>query len=366
MRVLFVNHDISSYGAGASLSLMLRNNDDITFDMIVPRLAAPYEKIIRERFNLQSGDLFFLNLFMDMFCYVGGACWKYPLGKRMRMYFHAWIDYRRFFYLLDMGNYDLVYINSLVLYKYVVKHTKCIIHIRERYQPAGKSVERYINTAAGVIFIDNATFAPFLNLLATKYRIINNPFDMTDLEGEKIPLSFAGIELKDKIVFSIIGQVNAAKGVVEVVRAFLEVEQQNIVLFIAGNSELKIVERIKELCGDDNRVVLLGHLRSVAELYNITDYLIRGERYQCIGRTTIEALFAGCNVMVPGVEPYQEFGDCLNRFYDRIKYYSPGDFSMLTRLIREHAGRKVTERKYFSNVIEHVQSVNAFIRDVYA
>jgi hypothetical protein len=366
MKILFVNHDVSRYGAAASLSLMLRNNDEISFDMIVPQFAAPKEKEIRKRFNLQSGNLWFLNLIKDMSCYTGETCKKYPLGKRLRIYFNTRIGYLKFLYILDKGNYDLVYINSLVLYKYVVKNTKCIIHIRERYQPAGKAIEKYINLAAGVIFIDNATFTPFSGLITTNYRIINNPFDMTRLQGQKIPVHFAGRDLRNKTVFSIIGQVNLTKGVLDVVLAFLAVKHRDIILFIAGNGQTKVVKAIAELCAKDDRVVRLGHLEHVAGLYNITDYLIRGERYQCIGRTTIEALFAGCSVMVPGQGAYEEFGSCLDRFKDKINFYTPGEFSSLTRLISGHANQKRGKREYFSNVTEPVNLVNGFLKNVCA
>ncbi|MCI5122974.1 MAG: hypothetical protein D3925_00485 [Candidatus Electrothrix sp. AR5] len=150
----------------------------------------------------------------------------------------------------------------------------------------------------------------------------------------------------------------------EIVRSFHKVEDDNMILFIAGNCSNSFRDEIMSACCNDNRVVVLGHRDSVAELYNITDYLIRGEKYQCIGRTIVEALFAGCSVLLPGTGPYQEFKGCLDRFSRKINFYPPGNFCSLKKLIAEHAGRKVTERKYYSNVSEHVKALNMFLKEI--
>ena len=364
MKVLFVNHDVSWYGAAASLSLMLQENPELSFDMIVPRWTADTAENTRQRFNIQSGKLFFLNLYMDMSCYAGGQHWQDPLSRRIRSRFAAWLDYWKFLKLIRTGQYDLIYINSLVLYKYIVKNRKTVIHIRERYQPNGNPVVRYTKQAAGVVFIDNATFAPFSGHGLKKYAVINNPFDMTGLQNMDRSFSFEGIDLRDITVFSMVGQVNAGKGILDVVRAFHRVADQKIMLFLAGNCHKNFQSKIAKICEDDLRIRVLGHRDSVAELYAVTDYLIRGEKYQCIGRTTIEALFAGCSVLVPGLEPYQEFRECLERFSDKINFYPPGDFSSLSSLIAAHAGRKIMERKYYSNVTDHVQQLNTFLEEV--
>jgi glycosyltransferase involved in cell wall biosynthesis len=251
-----------------------------------------------------------------------------------------------------------------VLYRYIVKNKKTVIHVRERYETKSKSVVRYIKKAAGVIFIDKATFDPFFEYKLKKYAIINNPFDMTSLQNLSGRDAFEGIELKNTTVFSMIGQVNASKGILDVVRAFHNVDNQKIILFIAGNCSEVLRDSIAKACGDDPRIKVLGHRNSVLELYAVTDYLIRGELYQCIGRTMIEALFAGCAVLVPGMEPYQEFGECLELFTDKINFYPPGDFSALSSLIAACVGRKIKERKYYSNVAVHVQQLNSFLTEI--
>ena len=360
MKILFVNHDISHYGAATSLSLMLRNNPYISLDMIVPKKGRYEEEDIKRRFDLCDGKVYYHNMSVDMTCYVGGLRKKITLRKKIE----KCKDFAKFLFLAKFGKYDLIYINSLVLYKYVVKSKKVLIHIRERYEANGRPVLDHINKASGVIFIDNATFAPFRDHICTKYRIINNPFDMTGLSTINRADSFEHLDIKDKTVFSVIGQVVASKGIMEIVGSFHKVKDNNIILFIAGNCSDNFNDQILNSCDNDNRVVVLGHRDSVAELYNITDYLIRGERYQCIGRTIFEALFAGCFVLLPGTKSFQEFGKYFDKFSEKIYLYPPGDFDSLTKLIAEHAGKKVTKRKYYSNVAEHVQEVNMFLQDI--
>ncbi|MCI5123130.1 MAG: hypothetical protein D3925_01305, partial [Candidatus Electrothrix sp. AR5] len=184
MKILFVNHDISHYGAATSLSLMLRNNSSLDFDMIVPQKGKYEEEDIRSRFNLRDGKLFFHKLSLDMSCYVGGFKKRITFKERICKKIEERKFFISFLYLAIFGRYDLVYINSIVLYRYITKYNKTLIHIRERYEKNGKPVLEYINKASGVIFIDNATFSPFTDSISTKYKIINNPFDMTGLDAK--------------------------------------------------------------------------------------------------------------------------------------------------------------------------------------
>lgn len=364
MKILIVNHDISNYGAATSLSLMLRNNPHIEFDMIVNNKAKDKADRIKQKFNVRNGKIYYFNLWLDMSCFVGGYRAKRSFYEEVRYQLKIKKDYLRYLFLLKNKNYDLIYINSIVLYKYIVNFKKCLIHIRERYEDNGKPIIKYINKASGVVFIDNSTYFPFSKYINSPFRIINNPVDMTILKKRVAGKKIHGVNTVHNTVFSIIGQVNKKKGVYDIIKAFHEAKDRKIRLLVVGNCKISFLAELKVLSNNDERIVYLGHHNDIAEIYNITDFLIRGERYQCIGRTMLEALFSGCEVLVPGTRSYKEFNDCLNKFSDKIHYYPPCNFNSLKNLIADCSGRKINERIYRSNVSEHVNNINDFMDSI--
>ncbi|MGX9728402.1 MAG: glycosyltransferase [Candidatus Electronema sp. VV] len=331
--------------------------------MIVPVKEKGREAEIKEKFNVCN--LFFLYLHVDMSCFIGGKNGYKNISRKiidLILYSFAYVRYKT---IIRNGNYDIVYINSLTLHRYVLNNKKTVIHIRESLNKERIDVQSRIDNAIGAVFIDRATFTPFAKSIQIPFEVINNPFDMTHVSKIHHHRGiFCGINLSKKTVFSMIGQVTVEKGVLDIVNAFHEIDNKDIVLFIAGNCIESMYKKIKKLCNSDERIVILGHMDNVSILYNNTDYLIRGEKYQCVGRTIFEALFSGCYVLIPGKSTYKEPYEDLSYFNDKIIYYPPGDFSRCRELISECIGKKVIERSYIRNVDRHVDQLNFFFEKV--
>ena len=271
--------------------------------------------------------------------------------------------------IIEKGNYDVIHLNSLVLYPLINKDKKYIIHARELINPKYKWIDlfkKHIRKAAGIIYIDVSTQKSVEAYYEHKKGIvINNPFDMLTVENLEYRECMNRFQLSyDTTVFSMLGQIGKSKGSDLVLEAFHRVKSSNIAMLVVGNYEHKFGRMLIEKYKDDKRIIFCGEYLDTSPIFRISDYILRGEDQFCIGRTIYEGLYSGCGVIIPGNESNLESIVENEIWGDKIVFYEPVNLNELVDCIDACAKKKFIEKKYYSNTKDYVKKYKAFIEDV--
>lgn len=363
MKILFVTHDASIYGASRSLGTLLRSAWDLDAHLVVARRAgvvAP--SAVTERFGSRVQYRGQRHLPFDP-DYLGGPDrrsirfglltplqWAVSRGPLLR-----WIERERF---------DAIHLNSLTLHPMIRDDLPFIIHVREIARTTVRSLPS-LERARGVIFIDAATREPFTGAALRENIVLNNPVDMrsvASIDDRSVRRSLGVPE--DAIVFSLIGILHPEKGTDFVLRSFVRCARPEARLLVVGGGDVRYLEHCRSIAASDPRVLFHGEQPAIEQIYAATDHVVRGEPQACIGRTVYEGLLAGAGVLVPGAdEDRARFFD-ESRFADRIALYPPRDLDALTARF-ETLGRPrrgVPE----ANVPDYLAQFDAFLRRVVA
>lgn len=366
-RVLIITHDAGNYGASRSLQLLVNNWNGVTIDLIVARrfVGRFSAQDIRRRFHANVDKIMKFHLPLD-YCYRGKP--EHPILLFLHQKVLRWLwktERPRFQRLLRVGNYDLVHLNSLVLHQLIVPDTPCTIHVREIFDRSSDDAVRSLRKAQGIVFIDDATRAPFEQQPLPPSIVLNNPIDMS-------PLASSGGQLHGPhevapqvhTVFSMIGKITSDKGADFVVRCFRRITSDRARLLLVGGGDPVAVARAKQAAKGDTRIVFWGEEPDILKVYRISDYILRGEPYPCIGRTVYEGLYAGAEVVIPATAESMRGLFEYDRFVDRIHGYAPRDEDGLAGLLQTLATRKVMDRSFLSNADEYVRCFSAFVHSV--
>jgi glycosyltransferase involved in cell wall biosynthesis len=355
LSLLFVTHSLHHGGAIRSLRGLIANYQGITCDLVVPHRAAMTDDEARAYFgpNVRRIVRFWLPFEL---CYRGRpALWRY--GHRWIALRLLWLANRAAFYRLAAG-YDAIHLNSIVLHPIVRAELPFVIHVREIVDLDLAAVRGSVCSARGTIFIDEATRTPFRDL-ELRSLVLNNPIDMSAVDAPPADAAARlGAALATLTIFSIIGVLIPEKGIDRVIRAFRATRDPQLRLVIVGEGFAEAA--LRELARGDPRITFWGFTRDVEPLFAMSDYVLRGEAYPCVGRTIYEALYAGCAVIIPGPgdAPLFEY----ERFATRIHFYPPGDETRLRATFESLAGKKLGAKRGGTNVAEHVAGFDRFIR----
>jgi glycosyltransferase involved in cell wall biosynthesis len=354
--ILFVTHTLKLGGAERSLRELVRNLDGVVCDLVVPRLSRQSDDEIREMYGPAVRRVDRTWLPFDL-CYRG----RPPVHRAIHRYLGAllWrLGRRRLDGRMANGHYDAIHLNSVVLHAMVRSELPFIVHMREIVDLHQERVARSLAAARGVIFIDQATRAPFTSL-QTPHVVLNNPFAM---RGSPVPAEAVGrlgADPRDVTVFAIVGMLIAAKGVDRVIRAFRRVSASDARLLIVGRGRDR--GALERLARGDDRIVFWGEEHEIERIYAFTDYVIRGETTFAVGRTIYEGLYAGSEVILPA-GPDDEVFD-RERFGDRIHLYAPGDEDALRMVMQSLAARKIIRQPPLSNVDDYVRRFLSFVTE---
>lgn len=287
------------------------------------------------------------------YCYIGkSTSFVHNTVSSIKSIFHERLLKNICIFIKDK-KYEYVHINSLILHKLVSDQYPCIIHIRERYDGSDPSVYESLTKAKGVIFIDNTVYEPFKHLNLKHKIILNNPIDMS-MGSDPLKHLYPNIT-----VFTYIGRIEPDKGVSLLIDAFKAANLSNSLLLIVGGGEGDYINKMRNKSVGCGNIIFRGIEENIQEIYDITDYVLRGENQQCIGRTMYEGLYSGCEVIIPGNDLSQVFEG--ETFKDMIHFYNPCDVDDLKKQFESYAGKKIINRVYRSNVREYMERFNKFI-----
>lgn len=376
MKILYITHSGDlTYGAAKSLKYIL-NNIDVEYDLIcTKRLFKEYGE---ENIRIYTGNrvkniypmwLPYEDEVMLPKSYVKLSKYRILRGTIRRYLTKLQAMYSKLiiYKMIYKNNYDIVHLNSIVLYPLLSSKFNTIIHIRELYNGKSKQTfSRYIQMASGVVFIDNASSQELTDIPIEKKIILNNPIDMTsinELSQEVISKKY-NISIKNKVVFSIIGIISPIKGVDFVIECFKSLNLDNIILMIVGNGSKQYLDNCIEIACNDDRIIFTGEIKKIEEIYAISDYIIRADDKFGIGRTVYEGLYSGCSVILQGSEENHKdmFNDEL--FSNKIHFYEPRNFNELANKIIQLSQNKVKKEKQYSNVKEYMEKLNCFYKKI--
>lgn len=358
-KLLFVNHSLKLGGARRSLRELIRARG-APCDLVVQMDEREMDDdAIRAFFGplVERIERFWLPFEL---CYRGRPA-LVPHAYRWAGLAALWWINREKFYRFARG-YDAVHLNSVVLHPMVRADLPFVLHVREIVDLDLRRVRRHAERARGVIFIDEATRAPFTSAHLRAATVLNNPVDMTGVGP--LPTDAAariGGAPEHLTIFCIAGLLIPEKGVDRVIRAFRETRDPNTRLLIVGEGEQEGV--LRGLAARDPRIIFWGVERNIETVYALADYVLRGEAYPCVGRTIYEALYAGCGVIIPG-SPSENTLFEYARFRDRVSFYPPADEARLRVVFETLAGHKLPPKQGASNAGAHAAAFEDFIQQI--
>jgi hypothetical protein len=359
MKLLFVTHDISIYGASRSLQTLLRNyhEEDVEVHLLINKKIIGGNDIqaVKKRFGNVVKEVHELYLPIDP-CWIGAP--DLSVSVKIKN-FLASITRRAFEDLLRRQRYDIVYLNSIVLHPLITREATFIVHVREVFKRSEEAISN-IALAKGLIFIDSATEKAMRSLIPESAAsiVLNNPFDMSAVE-HVLPAE-VGTDVASTTIITLIGQITEGKGTDFIIRTFVSSSISRTRLIIVGHGEDAYVTRCRKSAEGNPNVVFYGEEPQIERIFKIADYVIRGEAFPCIGRTVYEGLFSGCQVILPGDENLVVEKEVQNN----VIYYQPRNAADLKKIFERIDGKKVSERKVRTNVVDYVRRFHSFLQRV--
>jgi glycosyltransferase involved in cell wall biosynthesis len=363
LKLLFVTHTVDPMGGAAKSLRELIHAWDVDADVMLHRFnGAPDDAAVRAFFGPRVRNVHREWLAYDM-CYRGRPSVR-ESARRHLLFPLMWRARRaRFHDFVAQKGYDAVHLNSIVLHPLVRADQPFLLHVREILDGAQPRALASAVAATGVLFIDEATRAPFSTTPLRASIVLNNPVDMRAV-GTLPPGAAArlGGDPAKLTVFAMIGALIPEKGVDVAIDAFRRTDAADARLVIVGTGQRDYVARLERQAAGDRRVIFWGGERDIAAIYTLADFVVRGEAYHCVGRTIYEALYSGCGAIVPGDRASHAFFE-YERFADRIELYRPSDRDALAQIFRADSGRKLTGKVGASNAAAYADELARFVRD---
>lgn len=300
MKVLFISHEDSKFGAPKSLMELMRtlkNKYDIEPVVMLHSKDDVYDFCRRE--NIEAHVVGHRNITCGHKSEIVSHLKKIPKNIVNRF-----DDYRALNYIkknIDMSKIDIIHSNvtittlgMLLNKKFNIPH---VVHLRE----AAGNVENFVYTRDYIKTLKNG-----VNYYIAISKFNKREWIKRGLPSEKVHVIYNGLDLSKleevadcnqndgrlRVVFS--GAISEDKGQITLIEAIhrLSLEKQNkvIVDFIgAGDSEYqkKLVSRIKQYNLEET-VNLLGYIDNAVMRYSNYDVGIIASKAEAFGRVTVE------------------------------------------------------------------------------
>lgn len=337
MKILVITHSSNSvYGAATSLKSLL-NNADFKFDLVyLNNLTRRIDKFEMKKWAGKNCE----NVFGYMYSVdIRTVVKQTPkiFIKELLKKVYTWYGNFKVKKLIRQGNYDLIILNSLTLYKWIQNDIATMIIVRCMLLETTRiyyNVVKKIEHAKKVVFIGSELKYPFRNGNIKSSVILPNPINMekvNEIDSEAV-LKKYNLNIKKEIIIAILGVVNSEKGIHFAIDAFKKTNRKDIKLLIVGSGNKKYYEYCKKLSQNDDRIVWIGETEKTEEIYKITDYVLRADRFFVVGRTVYEGLFSGCGLIIQGNYNNLKMINEWELYKDRIYFYSPRNETELIKI----------------------------------
>lgn len=357
---LFIIHTVNMTGGGSqSIRRLIRNlNEEI--DLLLPENASVSNGVLKKFYGKNVRKIYRLNLPFRQSTHGIKLDWNKENIKRwIRRESKYLKDKKKIYDLIRANHYQFVHLNSYVLYPLLTSQLPMYIHIREVFEGnilTRVFVHRKLRKARGVIFIDFVA-RKAIGTCNKKELVLNNPFNQTGVLNVDRPETCRRFQLsEDRTIFAFVSaSADKVKGQDYVIDEFRRAGCKKSELLIVGGGRSKEYRHVPG-------VHFLGCIENMEQIYAITDFVIRGDMMFATGRTTFEALYSGCTVMIPGEkasdkEKFFEY----EKFCDRVLFYKSRKKDALANLIKTVDGKKKEKCLGLSNETEYVRQFLQFV-----
>ena len=180
-------------------------------------------------------------------------------------------------------------------------------------------------------------------LFSGYHQCVANPWlnvPLGDYEGHMLRPEVAQLRARWRadgrtIVFGSVGRLIAEKGMDVLIGAFRAAFRQGdepVRLVIAGDGPQQ--RELQQLAAGDARIAFIGTLPEIAPVYRAFDIYVSAARFEPFGLTMLEAMDAGCALVVTRTEGPREF---LKE--ERVLWAEPSDVTMLAAQLSAAAAR---------------------------
>lgn len=355
VRILFIVHTTNMVGGSSQSLRNLFINLGEKADMLVPEDMSVRNKDIKKFYGPNVNRVYRYNLpyrrsFNASAEPVDWIEWIWTERKFRK-------DRNEIFQIIRKNGYDVIHLNSYVLYPLISGQYPMYIHVREVCS-ANRLIKRFIQArfrrSHGIIYIDYTTKEALG--VKEKYTVLNNPFDQRktlEVNLQNVRNKYA-IQEEETVFTYIAAAANATKGLSFVIDAFIKAACKNARLLVVGPQKIAKSKHSGITC--------TGEISQMEEIYAITDYVLRGDNVAAIGRTIYEGLYSGCNVIIPengtyGMDKMFEH----EKFGDHIFFYKLRNRDSLVHIIRERNGLKKSGVLGLSNVDQYVKQFKKFV-----
>jgi hypothetical protein len=346
MRILFVTHDTSNYGASKSLQALIAElkKKNVHCELVVRRrILGTYDyKELKNKFYVDTIHTLWLPF---LSCFIGR---KQPLLIKEAI----WMKLNNFFSMLSKHQIillarkrkiDIIHLNSITLIDMVNIELPFIIHVRELLDSSFHDlIINNIKNVKGVICIDDVVSNPLKIFEIQNTLILSNPFEFNSLSENSKSLQYSDFKkrISDKYVIAIIGYVKDEKGI-NFVLDFLKYNNcKKFVFAVIGQGEL--FATCKRFEKNDPRLITYGEEENIKYIYQNVDLVVRGDDVPRVGRTIYEAIHSGTEVLIPGnksdypADLYEKYSESINFYKTRDLF----DFSDKINLLVSR-GKKI-------------------------
>ncbi len=373
MRVVFVTHYSSLYGANRSLLCLTEGLKEFGIESFVLCPSnGDVVKVLKER-SIPFSVLPFST-------WIGESRLE-GLRRSMRNFKALPFLIRQ----VRQWNADLIYTNSSAtpvgaliaraLHKPHVWHIREFVslHYQQRYDWGEGAFKYFLNKADAVIAISRAVKEVILDGLHAKTYVIYNGV-ISKAECETLRKKSRSFNSPSKYNFAIVGAISPNKGQEQAIRALGHIKKDwlDIRLIIAGGGWDGYIDHLKELCeklGVNEQVEFLGYVSDPFEVYMKADAVLMCSKYEAMGRVTAEAMATAKPVIgfnsggtpeiieneVTGLlyeGNYENLAGCMVRFLENPKWAREMGISGW-----EKARREYTIEVYAKNVHEVLRQV---------
>ena len=367
MKVLIIMHSSNTvYGAAKSLQKLIEACDwDI--DIIYPNsfFRPVKQEVIRKYSMGKAGFVKSLYLpFREKAVYEKTFTIKEIIWESIKRIFETFDRFKLKKIILN-GNYDFVLFNSIVLYPLFNISSKSVVYVREMIigkRDIYKNILKKIRQAKKVIFIDKSLTSPF-NIEEMDYAIINNPFDMSSVNSLDSTVLRKKYGIPEKqVVISMVGQISPDKGIDFAINTFNCLTREDIILLIVGKGNTDYFSLCRHLANNNRNIIFTGEIKTVEEIYCISDYILRADLVFATGRTVYEGLYSGCDVIMQkeddsNLQNISEF----DIFKEYLHFYKTRDSVSLLKILENVSSVDKSKRNTLSNVKEYYTKINDFI-----
>jgi len=300
VKILIIGADSGAYGSAYSMYYLLRNlvSDGNEVIAILPDQNKPSELWDAKGITVKFFDYY-------KWIYIPQN-WRYDFAKGIYKAYKNIIAELKIYKYIKQEKPDIVHINSAAIgfgaLSAIFQKRKLIWHFREFvYEDLeakfhwDKFSRQLFNKADARVCVSNAVKEYYEKKLKKSCKTIYNGVDIERFFKERQILCDDEI----KIIFP--GRLQNSKGQLSFVKAlgYLK-DDYNYKLYIYGDGEENYVKDIKkeiECNALVNKVMLCGFTKDIASVYRSSDVVIVNSTKEAFGRTTVEAMMAGCLVV---------------------------------------------------------------------